>query len=88
MRKLLLVYFPRFSSLLLVLAFFPLLTMADNRLPELVVTATRTAKTVDDSLASVTVITRKEIDNSQALTVPEILRSVLGLDMSIQGGYG
>ncbi len=62
--------------------------MADNRLPELVVTATRTAKTVDDSLASVTVITRKEIDNSQALTVPEILRSVLGLDMSIQGGYG
>ena len=33
-----------------------------------VVTATRTAQTADDSIASVTVITREDIEKSQALT--------------------
>ena len=62
--------------------------LAETSLPEVVVTATRSAQTVDDALASVTVITREDIDNSQALTLPEVLRSVPGLDLTTQGGYG
>ncbi|GMQ90294.1 MAG: TonB-dependent vitamin B12 receptor [Gammaproteobacteria bacterium] len=54
----------------------------------IVVTATRTAETVDQSLASVTVITREDIENSNALSVPELIRGVAGLDITVQGGFG
>jgi vitamin B12 transporter len=57
-------------------------------LPEIIVTATRTAQTTDESLASVTVITRQDIEHSQALTLPEILRGTLGLDIVSSGGLG
>ena len=40
---------------------------ADRQQSPIIVTATRTAETADESLASVTVITREEIDNSGAL---------------------
>ncbi|RKZ86744.1 MAG: TonB-dependent vitamin B12 receptor, partial [Candidatus Parabeggiatoa sp. nov. 1] len=63
------------------------LSAAENALSPVVVTATRTAQTVDESLASVTVITREDIDNSQALTIPDILRGVPGLDITM-GGLG
>ena len=53
-----------------------------------VVTATRTAQTVDDSLASVTVITREEIERSQARSVDELLRTRAGIHISRNGGYG
>jgi vitamin B12 transporter len=81
------------SFLNILLSFFLLLLLSSTanavtNLPEVVVTATRTAQTVDDSLASVTVITRDQIDNSQALSVPEILRTVAGLDVSTNGGLG
>jgi vitamin B12 transporter len=76
----------RLTSLVFIL--YPFSSTAENTLPELVVTATRTAQTVDESLASVTVISREEIDNSQALTLPEILRGVPGLDISSNGGLG
>ncbi len=73
----------------LLLAFFCslFLSAAENALSPVVVTATRTAQTVDESLASVTVITREDIDNSQALTIPDILRGVPGLDITM-GGLG
>jgi len=80
--------FLRFSSLVFILFFYPLSNAQEQRLPEVVVTATRTAQTVDDSLASVTVITREDIDNSQALTVPDLLRGVPGLDVTTSGGLG
>lgn len=54
----------------------------------IVVTATRTAQTVDDSVASVTVITREDIEKSQALSVPELVRGITGLDVTMQGGFG
>ncbi|MFQ5936445.1 MAG: TonB-dependent receptor domain-containing protein [Acidiferrobacterales bacterium] len=54
----------------------------------IVVTATRTAQTVDESLASVTVITREDIEKSKALSVPELLRGVAGVDVAVQGGFG
>ncbi len=53
-----------------------------------IVTATRTAQTADESLASVSVITRQDIEQSQALSVPELLRGVAGVDVTTQGGLG
>ena len=61
---------------------------ADQQPPPIVVTATRTAETADESLASVTVITREEIDNSGALDLAEVLSGVAGLDVTTSGGYG
>ena len=52
------------------------------------VTATRTAQTADQSLASVTVITRDDIETTQALSVPELVRGTTGLDVTVQGGFG
>jgi vitamin B12 transporter len=46
------------------------------------------AQTADESLASVTVITREDIENSEALSVPELVRGVTGLDVTAQGGFG
>lgn len=53
-----------------------------------VVTATRYPVTANESLASVTVINRIDIERSQARTLPEILRGVPGVDITTQGGYG
>ncbi|MGN6513443.1 MAG: TonB-dependent vitamin B12 receptor [Lysobacteraceae bacterium] len=58
------------------------------RLDQVVVTATRTAITVDDALAAVDVITREDIDRSQARSLPELLRGRAGLTLVNQGGLG
>lgn len=60
----------------------------DQQPPPIVVTATRTAETADESLASVTVITRKDIEESGALTVPEVLNGATGVDVTTIGGFG
>lgn len=57
-------------------------------LDEIVVTATRTARTADETLAAVTVITRRDIEASQANSLDEVLRAVPDLDISRNGGYG
>jgi len=54
----------------------------------ILVTATRTAQTADESLASVTVITRQEIEHSQATSVSELLTGLAGIDSTVNGGYG
>ncbi len=61
---------------------------ATDTLDEVVVTATRTAQAADASLASVTVITRQDIERLQAQSVPEVLRGVAGLTFSNNGGAG
>ena len=53
-----------------------------------VVTATRTAQSADESLTSVTVITREQIDKSGARDVMELLRLESGIDMARSGGPG
>ena len=53
-----------------------------------VVTATRTARTVDASLASVTVIERADIERLQAQSVPDLLRGAQGIQVSNSGGAG
>lgn len=52
------------------------------------VTATRTAQTADESQASVTVLTRENIESSPAQSIDELLRTVPGIDVSRNGGYG
>lgn len=60
----------------------------DETLPDVVVTASRTAQSADASLASVTVITREDINHLQAQSLPDVLRGVAGLTISNNGGAG
>ncbi|MBS0213756.1 MAG: TonB-dependent receptor [Proteobacteria bacterium] len=57
-------------------------------LDTVVVTGTRHAQTVDDALAAVTVITRKDIDDSPATDVIALLGQQAGVDVSRTGGPG
>lgn len=54
----------------------------------ILITASRFAETVDETLAPVSVITREDIDRTQATTVEEVLRSVPGIAVSNSGGAG
>ena len=57
-------------------------------LDRVVVTGTRTAITVDDSLAAVEVIDRTQIERSQAHSLPDLLRGRAGITVGNQGGLG
>lgn len=57
-------------------------------LDTVVVTGTRTALTVDESLAAVEVIDREQIERSQARSLPELLRGRAGITLVNQGGLG
>jgi len=72
----------------LVLATISPVSAADKTLEPVIVTATRTAQTVDDTLAPVIVITREEIERNQAVDVAELLRFHAGLDIARTGGAG
>jgi len=54
----------------------------------IVVTATRTAQTIDDSLASVSVITQADIERSQAQNLAQLLRNIPGINIIVNGGMG
>ena len=53
-----------------------------------IVTATRTAQTIDETLASVVVIDRATIEQTQALDIADLLRLHAGLDVARNGGPG
>ncbi len=53
-----------------------------------IVTATRARQKLDDSLSSVTVIERVDIERSQARTLDELLVGVEGVAIARQGGIG
>ena len=57
-------------------------------LDNVVVTATRTAITADAALAAVEVIDRKDIEQSTARSLPELLRGRAGITLVNQGGLG
>jgi vitamin B12 transporter len=57
-------------------------------LDSIVVTATRTARTIDAALAAVEVIDRAQIERSQARSLPELLRGRAGINLVNQGGAG
>ncbi len=72
----------------LAVACLPLAAAEPTQLDAVVVTATRTAQTVDESLAPVTVITRTDIENTQARSVTDLLSLTAGVDVSRNGGLG
>lgn len=74
------------TTALLCSATSPLL--AQETIAPLVVSATRTAQSADESLASVTVITRQDIEQRQPRDLPDLLRSEAGVAISRNGGYG
>ena len=59
-----------------------------STLDEVIVTADRKARTVDETLTPVTVITRKDIEKYQAQSVPEVLQHVAGVSLTNDGGMG
>jgi vitamin B12 transporter len=68
------------------LSVMPAAVMAEES--PIVVTATRLARTADETLSSVTVITRDEIERSQAASLPELLQARAGINVATQGGAG
>ena len=63
-------------------------SLIDNELEPVIVTATRTAQTADQALASVTVISRKDIEKTQAKSIADLLRTKAGIHITQSGGYG
>ncbi len=57
-------------------------------LPEMVVTATRSATPRQQLSAATTVYTRQDIERLQVKTFPDLLRGTTGIDMTQQGGDG
>lgn len=59
-----------------------------SHLETLVVTASRFAEPLANVIAPVNVVTREEIEQSQAKTMTEVLRQLPGVEVSVQGGVG
>ena len=59
-----------------------------DRLDPVVVTATRTAETADETLAAVSVIERAEIERRQSRTMSDVLRGLPGVTIGSNGGLG
>ncbi|MFA6121385.1 MAG: TonB-dependent receptor [Sideroxydans sp.] len=60
----------------------------NNLLDEVVVTATRAEQALTQTLSNTTVITQKEIQASQALDLPALLKGVAGVEVYQKGGIG
>ena len=60
----------------------------ETELEPVVVTANRVARTADETLSSVTVITRKEIEQQQVQSVSDLLRGLPGVQLTNNGGPG
>lgn len=76
------------TALLLTPVLVPAQHASAQTLETVIVTASRIAETADETLASVTVITREDIERRQAYSVPDLLRGVPGLTVANQGGRG
>lgn len=59
-----------------------------DELAPIVVTATRTAQTADETLASVTVVDRAEMDRRQSRTMTDVMRGLPGVEIATNGGLG
>lgn len=69
---------------------FPAIVLAEEitSLGEIVVTADRMARTADETLTPVSIITRADIERYQATSVPDVLRRIPGINISNSGGVG
>lgn len=70
----------------LVVALLPSLVFAQD--DAVVVTASRTQQRLRDAIPHTTVLTEKEIRDSQAVDLPSLLRSEAGFEMAQTGGIG
>ncbi|HKQ83774.1 MAG TPA: TonB-dependent receptor [Steroidobacteraceae bacterium] len=61
---------------------------AEKDAADVIVTATRTEQNVDNVIASVTVITREDIERRQLQSLQDVLRGEVGVDITNQGGLG
>ena len=66
----------------------PLAYAATDTLDEIVVTATRIAQPLSQSLTHTTVINQKDIQDSQAVDVPSVLKNLAGVEIYQSGGIG
>ena len=66
----------------------PLSTVSLAEEEQIIVTANRIAKTADETLAAVTVITREDIEQRQARSVQELLTGTAGISVVNNGGLG
>ncbi|OUD15759.1 hypothetical protein TPSD3_02240 [Thioflexithrix psekupsensis] len=57
-------------------------------LPEILITANRTSRAVDQTIAAVTVLDRPAIERSQAIDLPSLLKTLPGIQISRNGGSG
>ncbi len=55
---------------------------------EIIVTATRAPLAADRLAAAVTVLDREDIEALQVKSLPELLRGISGIDVTVSGGYG
>lgn len=79
--------------LLITLVFFMTRTYANDEndivaLPPVVVSAARMSQSLQDVLPSTSLITRAQIQNSQALDLPSLLRREAGIEIFQSGGMG
>jgi vitamin B12 transporter len=71
-----------------ILLLVPFISLQAEENSAIIVTASRIAETAEESLASVTVISREEIERQQARTMRDLLRGVAGLTVTNNGGRG
>jgi vitamin B12 transporter len=61
---------------------------AQTELPPVVITATRTATRIDQTVAETTIITREQIERAPGRTLSELLASQPGIQFTSNGGMG
>lgn len=59
-----------------------------TKLPETVVTATRSETATQELATATTVFTRADIEQLQVRTLPDLLKTAPGIDVTQNGGYG
>jgi vitamin B12 transporter len=69
-------------------AFTAIRALAQEPLPPVIVSASRTEQRIGDALPSTTLITRDEIERSQSVDLPSLLRRVAGVEIAQNGGRG
>lgn len=57
-------------------------------LPDTLVTATRSETATDELATATTIFTRQDIEQLQVRTLPELLKTAPGIDITENGGYG
>ncbi len=75
------------SALVTCLA-LPVLALSQTFLPDTVITASRVMQRTQDALPDVSLITRSDIDRSQAKDVPSLLVQLAGMEVTQSGGMG